>query len=133
MHPSGAAFAGEREAEIARGVFGHEVDDFRGDQLGGADEIAFLVDGRLILRSSKEDLLDGWGRIGFQSSQAPESVPEAFSLRSDGSRHQVLSRDTKTSARWLAQAGATHVEVARMTLDEIAVELIKQGEQSWPA
>jgi len=98
-----------------------------------ADEIAFLVDGQLILRSAKEDLVDGWGRIGFQSAQVPESIPEAFSLRSDGSRHQVLSRDTKISARWLAQAGATHVEVARMTLDEIAVEIIKQGEQSWSA
>ena len=37
-----ATLFGEREANQTAGVPGHEVDDFRSDLLGGADQIAFI-------------------------------------------------------------------------------------------
>ena len=61
-----AVGGGEGDAEDAAGFADHEVDDFGGDELGGADEVAFVLavfvvgeDDHFALAEGGEDVGDG--------------------------------------------------------------------------
>ena len=43
------------------------------------------------------------------------------------SEHQVITRDADATLQGLTGLGAEAVEVARMTVDEIAVQILKEG------
>jgi ABC-2 type transport system ATP-binding protein len=93
-----------------------------------ADEIAFLRDGKIIQRNRKEDLLDRWRRISFRSPRADLPLEAVVAHRQEGLSHRVVSRDRQATLGRLAAAGAEAIEEARMTIDEIAVEILKGGQ-----
>ena len=92
-----------------------------------ADEIAFLRGGKLIRRSRKDDLLDKWRRISFRSGKADLSLDAVVAHDREGSGHRVISWDAAATLAGLAAAGAESVEETRMTLEDIAVEILKAG------
>ena len=94
-----------------------------------ADEVAFLVDGRLVLRQSRDGLAEAWRRITFGASRSLDDLPGVHRHQTDGRVQQVVSVDAERTLAALHAAGAQQIEAARMTLDEIAVEIMK-GE-SW--
>ena len=92
-----------------------------------ADDLAFLHDGKLLLRTPKDDLTDKWRRISFRLSSNNVPLNGAVSHRHEGADHQVVSLDHEVTTRHLAELGAQNIQQNRMMIDEIAVQILKRG------
>jgi ABC-2 type transport system ATP-binding protein len=92
-----------------------------------ADDLAFLSDGKIIRRSRKDDLLEKWRRISFVSPKADLPLEAVVVHDQEGASHMVVSSDARRTLGRLAGAGVTEIEETRMTIDDIAVEILKGG------
>ena len=50
-----------------------------------------------------------------------------MSHRHEGDDHQVMSLDHEVTTRHLTQLGAQNIQENRMTIDDIAVQILKRG------
>jgi ABC-2 type transport system ATP-binding protein len=91
-----------------------------------ADELAFLRDGRIVLRAVRDELAERWRRISFRLPDLDVELDGAVEHRRVRSEHQVITRDADATLRQLAELGAEAVEVSRMSVDEIAVQILKE-------
>ncbi len=92
-----------------------------------ADELVFLRDGRLVLRTGRDELSESWRRISFRLQDEEVELAGVVEHRRVRAEHQVISRDAEATLERLTELGAEAVEVARMTVDEIAVQILKEG------
>lgn len=92
-----------------------------------ADELVFLRDGEIILRTGREDLGENWRRISFRLQTEELELPALVEHRRVRAEHQIITRDSAATLRRLAELGAEAVEESRMTVDEIAVQILKEG------
>jgi ABC-2 type transport system ATP-binding protein len=90
-----------------------------------ADELAFLENGQLKLRKAKEDLTEQWARISFRLTGNNLELPAVVSHRHEGREHQVVSSDRAVTLERLGGLGAENVAAQRMSIDEIAVQILK--------
>jgi len=91
-----------------------------------ADELAFLRDGRLVLRSGRDELSERWRRVSFRLQEEEVELPGVVEHRRVRSEHQVITQDADATLEQLGDLGAEAVEVARMSVDEIAVQILKE-------
>jgi ABC-2 type transport system ATP-binding protein len=91
-----------------------------------ADELVFLRDGRVLQRTAKDDLVDAWRRISFRlAADGNLALPAVVDHRQVRHEHQVTSSDHEATLAALRALGAESVEVARLSVDEIAVEILR--------
>lgn len=93
-----------------------------------ADELVFLVNGQVIQRSDKDDLTDQWRRITAWLNITDVTFDAAVEVIRDGNHFQLISSDGDSTLRQLAELGATQVQANRMSIDEIAVHILKGAE-----
>ncbi len=91
-----------------------------------ADELAFLVDGQLIVRNEKDELTESWRRISFQFKGPLAGISSAVSYTADDVDHQIISRNYKDTMHHLQETGAQNIHKTRLSIDEIAVEIMKE-------
>jgi ABC-2 type transport system ATP-binding protein len=92
-----------------------------------ADELVFLRDGRVLSRSGKDALADRWRRISFRLAERDVAVAGAVEYRRVRAEHQVVTSDGDAALSQLRELGAEAIEQSRMTIDEIAVAILKGG------
>jgi ABC-2 type transport system ATP-binding protein len=92
-----------------------------------ADELVFLSNGKITERHPKDNLLDMWRRISFRHPGPIDRLEAVVTAKSEGSTHQIISCDQAATIRSLESMGAQTVEALRMSIDEIAVEILKGG------
>lgn len=92
-----------------------------------ADELAFLRDGELVLRTGRDALAERWRQISFRLPREGIELAGVVQHRQVRAEHQVISRDAAATLQQLAELGAEAVESSRMSIDEIAVEILKEG------
>ncbi|MBV8201166.1 MAG: ABC transporter ATP-binding protein [Acidobacteria bacterium] len=92
-----------------------------------ADELVFLRDGRMLSRSGKDALTDAWRRVSFRLADRDLAVAGAVEYRRVRAEHQVVTSDGDAALRQLRELGAEAIEQSRMTIDEIAVAILKGG------
>lgn len=92
-----------------------------------ADELIFLIDGKIILRCAKDDLLEKWRRVGFVTSRKDIKLDGVIDHRIEGERHIVIAPDFEGVQRQLSALGIIDLEVSRLTIDEIAVNIMKES------
>lgn len=92
-----------------------------------ADELAFLDNGKLKLRTAKDDLTDQWRKISFRLERNNLAIEAAVNYKSEGKDHQVISSNHEMTVKQLRELGAENVQENRMTIDEIAVQILKEG------
>ncbi|HVN76655.1 MAG TPA: ABC transporter ATP-binding protein [Thermoanaerobaculaceae bacterium] len=92
-----------------------------------ADELVFLREGGILLRSSKDALTERWRRISFRLADADVAVAHAVEYRRVRAEHQVVSDDGDATLAHLRELGADAIEQSRMTIDEIAVAILRGG------
>ena len=92
-----------------------------------ADEIVFIANGQVQLRTDTSELTDSWRRISFRSPSLIDDVASTFDLRREGEAYWLLSTDGDTTRKSLEGFGITDVEVTRLSLEEIAVEIMRGG------
>ena len=92
-----------------------------------ADELAFLVDGQVVLRQPVDDLVENWRSITFRlSGEQPELTGAVYCERS-GDDGRTISCDGDLTAAHLGELGAEHIRPTPMGIDEIAVHIMKGG------
>jgi ABC-2 type transport system ATP-binding protein len=92
-----------------------------------ADELAFLRDGELVLRTGRDELGERWRRISFRHPDEELDLPGVVEHRRVRAEHQVVTSDSESTLQKLESFGAEAVEVSRMSVDEIAVQILKEG------
>lgn len=93
-----------------------------------ADDLAFLDNGTIKLRIAKDDLTDNWRKISFRFSGNNIKFEATVRHWQEGTDHQLISSDYQATLRQLAELGAENILENRMTIDEIAVQILKGGE-----
>ena len=92
-----------------------------------ADELAFLRDGQIVLRTGRDELSERWRRVSFRLQEEEFELIGVVEHRRVRAEHQVITRDSEATLHQLTELGAEAVEVSRMTVDEIAVQILKEG------
>ena len=92
-----------------------------------ADELAFLRGGQLVLRTGRDELGDNWRRVSFRLPDEAPVLTGVVEHRRVRAEHQVVTRESKATLRELDELDAEAIEVSRMTVDEIAVQILKEG------
>lgn len=90
-----------------------------------ADELVFLRDGRVLQRSVKDELVEAWRRVSFRLAAEVPDLPGVVSARQVRAEHQAITCDHEATLGALRGHGAESIEVSRLTIDEIAVEILK--------
>jgi ABC-2 type transport system ATP-binding protein len=93
-----------------------------------ADELAFLDNGQIKLRAAKEDLTEQWRKISFRFSSNNFKLEATTSHKQEDMDHQVISFNHEATLRQLREMGAENVQAYRLGIDEIAVQILKGGE-----
>jgi ABC-2 type transport system ATP-binding protein len=92
-----------------------------------ADDLAFIDDGQIWLRTPKEDLNERWRKITFRLDKENITFESIASHRKEGNDHQVISSNFEITLRQLQELGAENVQDMRMSIEEIAVQILKGG------
>jgi ABC-2 type transport system ATP-binding protein len=92
-----------------------------------ADELVFLRDGQFVLRTGRDELSESWRRISFRLGNDTVELPDVVEHRRVRAEHQVVTRDAEATLQRLAELGAEAIEESRMSVDEIAVQILKEG------
>ncbi|MFC2084520.1 ABC transporter ATP-binding protein [Bacteroidota bacterium] len=92
-----------------------------------ADELAFLDDGKLKLRIAKDDLTDNWRKISFKLTENNVAFVKAIHTVREGSEYKIISTDYNSTLNQLKEVGAENIIETRMSVDEIAVEILKNN------
>jgi len=92
-----------------------------------ADELAFLQNGRIVLRTAKDDLTEKWRKITFRLSRNNLKFESVVSHQREGNDYQVISSDFEATMRQLHELGVENVQHSRLSVDEIAVQILKGG------
>lgn len=92
-----------------------------------ADDLAFLDNGKLKLRTAKDDLTDNWRRISFRLTHNDIELDSVVNHVHEGNDHQVISNNHEMTLRQLGELGAENIQENRLGIDEIAVEILKEN------
>jgi ABC-2 type transport system ATP-binding protein len=92
-----------------------------------ADELAFLHNGRIMQRSAKDDLTDTWRKISFRLEKKAVTLEAMVFQKNEGNDYQVISSNYEATVQHLRELGAENILENRMTIDEIAVQILKEG------
>jgi len=90
-----------------------------------ADDLVFLHDGRVVLHSAKDELIDRFRRIRFALDGELPALEGVVATLRDGAEHEVVSSNGERTLGALSVAGATRVRAQTLTLEEIAVSIMK--------
>jgi len=94
-----------------------------------ADELAFLQNGQIVLRTAKDDLTEKWRKITFRLSRNNLKFESVVSHQREGNDYQVISSDFEATLRQLHELGVENMQHSRLSVDEIAVQILK-GEKN---
>lgn len=92
-----------------------------------ADELAFIDNGKVWLRTPKEDLTEKWRKITFLLAGDDIELKSTVYHRREGSNHQIVSTDFEATLQNLHELGAENIQENHMTIEEIAVQILKGG------
>lgn len=92
-----------------------------------ADELTFLNNGQIALKASKEDLTENWRRISFKLSEGRNNFSETVLVENEGSNYKIISSSYESTMSELNHLGAENIQETRMSVDEIAVQILKNN------
>ena len=92
-----------------------------------ADELAFLNDGKILQRSTKDDLSDSWRKITFKLKKEETKFLSTVIHVVEGNDHQLISTNYQKTLSQLRELGAENIQDNRMSIDEIAVHILREG------
>jgi len=92
-----------------------------------ADELAFIDNGQIKLKSQKDDLTDNWKRISFRLNINNINFDYVISVENEGNNYKVISKNSESTLQQLKNIGAQNIQETRMGIDEIAVHILKEN------
>jgi len=92
-----------------------------------ADELAFIDNGLLKLKSQKDDLTENWRRISFKLTENNVQFEKVVNIENEGLNYKIVSKDFESTLNQLKSLGAQNIQETRMGIDEIAVHILKEN------
>lgn len=92
-----------------------------------ADELAFINNGRIMQRSAKDELTENWRRISFRLEGEAPSLEHVFSHEQEGKNHRIITARGDSVMDQLKNMAAQNILETKMTIDEIAVQILKEN------
>lgn len=92
-----------------------------------ADELIFIDDGNIWLRTPKEDLTEKWRKVTFLLARSDVDLKSIVQHQRKDHHHQVISTDFEVTLQNLQKLGAENIQENFMTIEEIAVQILKGG------
>ena len=80
-----------------------------------------------MLRTGRDELSESWRRVSFRLQNEDVELSGVVEHRQVRAEHQVITREAEATLQQLNELGAEAVEVSRMSVDEIAVQILKEG------
>jgi ABC-2 type transport system ATP-binding protein len=94
-----------------------------------ADELAFLHNGQIKLKSAKEDLTEKWRAITFKLDKEAVDITSTVKVETQGNDYKIISSDAAATLEHLNQLGAADINETRMSIDDIAVEILRSNKK----
>jgi ABC-2 type transport system ATP-binding protein len=91
------------------------------------DELCFLDEGAILLRTSKEELMSRWRKISFKMPGSQQDFDAAIRHHHEGNLHQLVSYNLEKTLSHLKRLKATDIQEFRLSIDEVAVFIMKEG------
>jgi ABC-2 type transport system ATP-binding protein len=92
-----------------------------------ADEMAFVDDGSIRLRTQKEALIERWRKVTFRLGDSDIRLQAAIGYRREGMEHQLVTPDFEATLKELKNLGAENIRDLHLSIEEIAVQILKRG------
>lgn len=92
-----------------------------------ADELTFVNNGQISLKTPKDDLTENWRRISFKLSDYNENFENVVEVEKENSNYRIVSSNYQESLSQLRQLGAENIQETRMSVDEIVVHIIRNN------
>lgn len=92
-----------------------------------ADELAFLDNGVIKQKVAKDDLTDNWRKISFRLDGERKDFAKTINVNNQGENYKIISTDFNKTIEQLRSLGAQNILDTRMSIDEIAVEILKNN------
>lgn len=90
-----------------------------------ADELVFINNGNIFLKTPKEDLTEKWRKISFSSNESFTEIKNSINVECSGNSYKLISYDFEKTIGFLHQKSAQDIIINRMSIDEIAVQILK--------
>ncbi len=91
------------------------------------DRLAFIHEGRLVREEIKEDLTQAWRQISFRHEGELNDIPHVVASRQQSPYFELVSDDADATLDYLRQQGISGCESSRMTMERIAIEILKRS------
>jgi ABC-2 type transport system ATP-binding protein len=92
-----------------------------------ADDLAFVDNGRIRLRTRKEALTERWRKVTFRHGESDIRLQAAIGYRREGREHQLITPDFEATLKELKNLGAENIRDIHLSIEEIAVQILKGG------
>lgn len=92
-----------------------------------ADELTFINNGQIMLTTPKEELTENWRRISFKLSEAKTQFTNTELIEVEGDNYKIISNNFEATMDELKNLGAEKITETRMSVDEIAVQILKNN------
>lgn len=93
------------------------------------DELCFLDEGEILLRTSKEELMSRWRKISFHWTGDLQDFDASIQHRREGNQHQLVSYNLEKTIDHLKRCKVTHIQEFRLGIDEVTVHIMKEGKR----
>jgi len=91
-----------------------------------ADELIFIINGKIKLQAPKEDLLEKWRTISFKAPNNQVDLNNEIIIQIENNYYKIISPDYNETLKRLQKSEAQNITVNRMNIDEISVQILKQ-------
>jgi ABC-type multidrug transport system ATPase subunit len=103
-----------------------------GDVERFADHVGMIKDGKLLLEGRMDEVIERFRLAEFFTSNGTEfqNRPGLIILKHDENRWQALLDQRSDARKLLEDRGVTDISLTRLTLEDLFVTLVKEGEAS---
>ncbi|MDP8237605.1 MAG: ABC transporter ATP-binding protein [Candidatus Hatepunaea meridiana] len=91
-----------------------------------AEELVFINEGKLTLRTPKDSLTNKWRKMTFIHQDPALNLSSIVESRIEGLKRLIVSSDYNVTLSELREAKAEEIETTRIGLDEIVVHILKE-------
>ncbi|MFC2156433.1 ABC transporter ATP-binding protein [Acidobacteriota bacterium] len=89
------------------------------------DDLVFIDNGSVWMRTSKEDLLDKWRKLTFKADGIQRKLSGIMEHQWEGKNHVMITSDFDRTIEELRSIGVENIAEIRMSVDEIAIQILK--------
>ncbi len=97
-----------------------------------ADELVFLVNGQIIAKTPKDDLLDTWRKFAIRTEKLPDGLECVYTAKKNAHEWVLVSHNGDQTLQSLHEAGFNQITATPLTLEEIAVNILKGKSHGQP-